>query len=444
MENEQYLYFAISKKRFEQVTSKRKSILNEDIYDIKVKEIHSCWLDHEFEFSTEIFAESQNYVLLRTTVKWYDYNIKSLTMKSGCLCEICYESDSRVIIKYYTDKNLKDAFRDHNFKVLDKYSEVKKYLYFIVKQSALDKLAYRTNENHYSLQVGSNREFGIGCDVINRNNESDPYVMLRSTDVFQNSIYLKDAIKSFENDNTVIGNRGICKLYYNKYVLPDPSLCHNMTAFMRYFTDEDLKLTMLIYDFEEKDTEDSPVPFFASKPYVGINVTDLYPDYPNNKITKENKDMPPYKHHIINPGTLGLYFGDCSSVHSGVIQEAKHVTVKDIKFNGPATIIFYEDGSKEVVKCQKNDKVDKEKAIYMAMLKHKNKKLYSIINKALSSEDPEKTLAYEFIKYEGGDVKLLHQLCNDAIKAEKPKKKIKKNNAKVATKKTNKKSKEDK
>lgn len=419
MENEQYLYFAVRKEQLERIITKRKSILNTDVYSIKVKKYHSCWPDSELEFSTEIYAESQTYVLLRTVIKWYNHNLKSLAMHSDRFCEIHYGLGSFVLTAYYTDKNLKDAFKDYGgLKILDKYSEVsevKRYLYFVVKQSTLDILAYRTYYNHYSLQVGSNREFGIGCDVINRNNESDPYLMLRSTDDFQNSIYLKDAIKSFENDSTVIGNGYICKLYYNKYILPDPSYYPNTTAPICYFTDEDLPSVMSLYGFEEK----------------------------NNKITKENKDMPPYKHHI-NPGRLSLYFGDCSGVYHGTIQEVKHVTVKDIKFNGPATIIFFEDGSKEVVKRQKNDKIDKEKAIYMAMLKHKNKKLFSIINKALSSEDPEKALAYELIKYEGGDTKLLHRLCNNFIKAEKPKKKIKKNNAKVATKKTNKKSKEDK
>lgn len=403
MENEQYLYFVVRKEKLELITSKRKSILNTDVYSIKVKKYHSCWLDSELEFSTEIYAEAQCYVLLRTTVKWYDHVIKSLTMGSDCYCEIhygFYGMDHFVFVEYYTDKNLKDAFVDFNFKSLDN-RDTKKHLYFLVRQSVLDKLVYKTKKNHYNLQVGSNKEFVIECDIINTNNDTDPYVILKSTSDFQNSVCLKDAIKSFENDSTVIGNGYICKLYYNKYVLPDPLYYPNTTALISYFTNKNLPSIMLNYDFEEK----------------------------NNKITKENKDMPPYKHYI-NPGRLSVaYFGDCSGVYHGNIQEAKHVTVKDIKFNGPATIIFYEDGSKEVVKCQKNDKNDKEKAIYMAMLKHKNKKLFSIINKALSSEDPEKALAYELIKYEGGDTKLLHQLCNNFIKAEKPKKKVKKTKA---------------
>lgn len=43
--------------------------------------------------------------------------------------------------------------------------------------------------------------------------------------------------------------------------------------------------------------------------------------------------------------------------------------IKDVKFNGPATIVFWEDGTKTVVKRSKDDIFDPEKAIMMAMLK---------------------------------------------------------------------------
>lgn len=38
-------------------------------------------------------------------------------------------------------------------------------------------------------------------------------------------------------------------------------------------------------------------------------------------------------------------------------------------FNGPATILFWPDGTKTVVKCQDGDPYDKEKGVAMAMLK---------------------------------------------------------------------------
>lgn len=43
--------------------------------------------------------------------------------------------------------------------------------------------------------------------------------------------------------------------------------------------------------------------------------------------------------------------------------------IKNVIFNPPATIVFWEDGHKTVVKCSKNDRFDPEKAIAMAFVK---------------------------------------------------------------------------
>ena len=43
--------------------------------------------------------------------------------------------------------------------------------------------------------------------------------------------------------------------------------------------------------------------------------------------------------------------------------------VERVIFNHPATIIFWKDGSKTVVKCQQGDIYDKEKGFVMAYLK---------------------------------------------------------------------------
>lgn len=44
-------------------------------------------------------------------------------------------------------------------------------------------------------------------------------------------------------------------------------------------------------------------------------------------------------------------------------------TIKNVIFNPPATIVFWDDGLKTVVKCSKNDRFDPEKAIAMAIVK---------------------------------------------------------------------------
>lgn len=47
--------------------------------------------------------------------------------------------------------------------------------------------------------------------------------------------------------------------------------------------------------------------------------------------------------------------------------------IKDVKINGLATIVFWTDGTKTVVKCQQGEETfDLEKAIAMAMIKRIN------------------------------------------------------------------------
>lgn len=43
--------------------------------------------------------------------------------------------------------------------------------------------------------------------------------------------------------------------------------------------------------------------------------------------------------------------------------------IKQVIFNDPATIVFWEDGVKTVVKCQKGDKFDPEKGLALAISK---------------------------------------------------------------------------
>lgn len=43
--------------------------------------------------------------------------------------------------------------------------------------------------------------------------------------------------------------------------------------------------------------------------------------------------------------------------------------IENVKFNGPATIVFWSDGTKTVVKCGENDSLDREKGLAMAISK---------------------------------------------------------------------------
>lgn len=49
--------------------------------------------------------------------------------------------------------------------------------------------------------------------------------------------------------------------------------------------------------------------------------------------------------------------------------EYRGVTVKNVIFNDPATIVLWSDGTKTVVKCQEGDVYDPEKGLAMAISK---------------------------------------------------------------------------
>ena len=67
---------------------------------------------------------------------------------------------------------------------------------------------------------------------------------------------------------------------------------------------------------------------------------------------------------------LGLYgFLDDWLLPAKCEVKVKEGRIKDVKFSGPATIVFWSDGTKTVVKCRKGDKFDPEKGIAMACAK---------------------------------------------------------------------------
>lgn len=69
--------------------------------------------------------------------------------------------------------------------------------------------------------------------------------------------------------------------------------------------------------------------------------------------------------------------------------------IKDVKFNDPATIVFWADGTKTVVKCQDDDIFDPEKGLAMAITKKAlgNKGNYCNELKKWLSKKEEPTIA---------------------------------------------------
>lgn len=78
--------------------------------------------------------------------------------------------------------------------------------------------------------------------------------------------------------------------------------------------------------------------------------------YSNNTSLKDIAD----KYKI----TLNQMYGVPSNRYIGVMPK-----IKNVKFHNPATIVFWEDGTKTVVKSGNNDIFDPEKGLAMAIAK---------------------------------------------------------------------------
>lgn len=64
--------------------------------------------------------------------------------------------------------------------------------------------------------------------------------------------------------------------------------------------------------------------------------------------------------------------GSIDDFHSLLTSLTRKINVPEIKgviFNEPATIVFWADGSKTIVKCQKGDTYSKEVGLAMAIVK---------------------------------------------------------------------------
>jgi len=87
------------------------------------------------------------------------------------------------------------------------------------------------------------------------------------------------------------------------------------------------------------------------------------------------------------PRNSGRYPWGSSSDHAIRIP----LTIKRVIFQKPATIVFWEDGTKTVVKCSEKDTFDKEKGLAMAMIKKLsgNKSKYYDIFKQCITQDEE-------------------------------------------------------
>lgn len=84
----------------------------------------------------------------------------------------------------------------------------------------------------------------------------------------------------------------------------------------------------------------------------------------------------------------------CNYVYNKHFKNNTSLAIKNVIFNDPATIVFWEDGTKTVVKCQNGDEFDPEKGLAMAIAKkaYGNKGSYcNKLKKWLLKEEPVDT-----------------------------------------------------
>lgn len=89
-------------------------------------------------------------------------------------------------------------------------------------------------------------------------------------------------------------------------------------------------------------------------------------------------------------------------------EEKKTMEITNVIFNDPATIVFWSDGTKTVVKCSENDEFDPEKGLAMAIVK----KAYGNDN---TFHKIFKTWVKEEDKYVGPTIKLEGNLLKEAL-----------------------------
>lgn len=121
---------------------------------------------------------------------------------------------------------------------------------------------------------------------------------------------------------------------------------------------------------------------------VWVNRKDLYASYPNGTIIKPNtiynyivksgvrkSGRYPFESNALKEtinSAYGYFAANYIANDEKVVKDAMwewKMTPKKVIFNGPATIVMWQDGSKTVVKKSEDDTDDREKAVMYAIFK---------------------------------------------------------------------------
>ena len=110
----------------------------------------------------------------------------------------------------------------------------------------------------------------------------------------------------------------------------------------------------IIFYQELKELKMPTVPDYVdkTKPYTLVIPSDRY----TMMFNCTNKSVLTEKHSTVIP--------KCTPIPTNYLPE-----IKNVKFNGPATIVFWADGTKTVVKCQNGDDYSEEVGLAMCIVK---------------------------------------------------------------------------
>lgn len=87
-----------------------------------------------------------------------------------------------------------------------------------------------------------------------------------------------------------------------------------------------------------------------------LKMSDFYKECVSNDILMEN-----YMNNLLNSGYI--------SSKNNQVHQYGMPQIKEVKFNGPATIVFFDDNTKVVIKCTDTDIFDPEKAVMICVLR---------------------------------------------------------------------------
>ncbi len=109
------------------------------------------------------------------------------------------------------------------------------------------------------------------------------------------------------------------------------------------------------------------VPLLSFKDRMGINCRQLYTISDIIDAIKEEIFGIPMER--VERESLKNHYIDYSGMYHSILTNTTKLVIDNVIFNDPATIVFWNDGTKTVVKCQEGDIFDKEKGLSMAICK---------------------------------------------------------------------------